>query len=167
MGHVLSQSRKPVDRYLEDFVVGERWSSDPVQVTADDIKEFAALYGPRPFHADEAEAKRCESGALVVSGWHLIALAMREFVRAKTLGNTPIIGMGADGIRWLKPVGPGAALTFHREISDIRRSASKPDRGVITTELRAVDQHGDIVMKMSVLTRVPSRIVAEAKDSQN
>jgi acyl dehydratase len=164
MESVLSLNPKPVDRYLEDVVVGEGWSSEPVEITAGDIREFAALYEPHSLDADEAEAQSGEpGGALVASGWHLVALAMREFVRARTLGNTPVLGMGADDIRWLKPVRAGFVLTFHREISDIRRSISKPDRGVITTELLAVDQDGDIVMKMRTLTRIPSRLVTAKK----
>ena len=171
MEPVLSPNPKPVDRYLEDIVVGEGWSSEPVQITADEIKAFSDLYDPQPYDAeaveDEQDAQAGEFAGLVASGWHLVALAMREFVRARTLGNTPVVGMGADDIRWLKPVRPGAVLTFHREISDVRRSISKPDRGVVTTEFLAVDQDGDIVMKMRTLTRVPSRLVVANEVSRD
>ncbi|WP_161563963.1 MaoC/PaaZ C-terminal domain-containing protein [Cupriavidus lacunae] len=146
------------NRYLDDLAIGEVWCSKPIVISADDILAFDLARGTlQQTLVNVAKASQEAKEEIVASGWHLIAIAMREFVCARTMGSTPIIGMGADEIRWLKPVHPGASLTFRREIIDIRRSSSKPDRGVVTTKLLAEDQFGDIVLEMKVLTRVPVR----------
>ncbi|WER50790.1 MaoC/PaaZ C-terminal domain-containing protein [Cupriavidus sp. WKF15] len=154
----MGPGQKTTDRYLDDLAIGEVWCSKPIPISGDDIRAFDLACGAlQGTFVNVAKANQEAEEEIVASGWHLIAIAMREFVRAQTLGTTPIIGMGADEIRWLKPVRPGTTLTFRREIIDLRRSSSKPDRGVVTTKLLAEDQIGDIVLEMKVLTRVPVR----------
>jgi acyl dehydratase len=52
---------------------------------------------------------------------------------------------GVDEVRWLKPVRAGDTLTVTTTATDARPSGSKPDRGVVSTEWRAVNQHGELV----------------------
>ena len=100
------------NRYLEDLTVGERWVSEPVVISADDITQFGRLYDPQPFHVDSELAAQGPFGGLIASGWHLAAMAMRLSVEARSFGGTPIIGAGVDELRWLQPVRPGDVLTL-------------------------------------------------------
>jgi acyl dehydratase len=43
-------------RYLEDFVVGQTFSSGRWRVTKEQIKAFAAEFDPQPFHLDALAA---------------------------------------------------------------------------------------------------------------
>jgi acyl dehydratase len=65
------------DLYLEDIQIGQRFAAGPVAVSAVDIKSFAAVFDPQPFHLDEAAAKTTLFKGLVASGWHTAALTMR------------------------------------------------------------------------------------------
>src|SRR3970040_1496247 len=65
------------ESHLDDFAVGQRFTSGNVVVNADEVKSFAARFDPQPFHLDEAAAKRSIFGGLIASGWHTAAMAMR------------------------------------------------------------------------------------------
>ncbi len=56
---------------------------------------------------------------------------------------------GVDELRWLKPVRPGDTLTVRVEISDVRPSRSRPDRGSIKVRYQVVNQRGEEVMTMT------------------
>ena len=53
----LDATKPIVERYLEDFVVGQTFTSGRAQVTQQEIQAFAAEFDPQPFHLDEAAAK--------------------------------------------------------------------------------------------------------------
>lgn len=146
--------KKPL--YLEDLKAGSVWQGAPIPVTADDIISFGRAYDPQPFHTDPVAAASGPFGALVASGWFLAARIMRQFVESNPLGSTPLIGMGVDDLRWLKPVRAGDVLTVRREILEARRSATKPDRGIVRTLVEVRNQRGEIVMKLTTITQVPA-----------
>jgi acyl dehydratase len=153
----LTQSAANQDRYLEDLVVGEVWTSQPIEITAEGIREFGTRYDPQPFHVDDELAKASPFGELIASGWHVAALAMQAYVEDKPLGSTAVLGMGVDELRWLRPVKAGARLTFRREVLSVTRSASRPERGVVRTLVTVTDQNDTTVMKLTTLTQIPSR----------
>src|SRR3954471_19723122 len=61
--------------YLDDLVVGQRFTSRARVVHATEIKAFACQFDPQPFHLDEETAKRAFFGELVGSGWHTAAIS--------------------------------------------------------------------------------------------
>jgi len=67
---------------------------------------------------------------------------------------------GVDELRWPRPVRPGDTLHVRATVLESRRSASKPDRGVVKTLAEVTNQEGDLVMKVTatnfVLLRDPS-----------
>src|SRR5580698_11158540 len=94
-------------RYLEDLEVGESWTSAKVTIEAQDIVDFASRFDPQPFHLDAEAAKASPFGGLIASGWHLASLAMKICVGARSYGETPVVGIGVDELRWHVPVRPG------------------------------------------------------------
>ncbi len=144
-------------RYLDDFRVGERWVSEPVTLSAEEIIAFGKANDPQPIHTDVERALRGPFGSLVASGWQIAALSMHVFVQAGGYGETPVVGLGIHELRWLKPVRPGDRLVVEREIVGIRRSETRRDRGVLRTRVLVRNQHGDIVMSLYTLGRVPAR----------
>ena len=96
-------------------------------------------------------------GTLVASGWQIASLSMRVFVQAGGYGSTPVVGMGIDELRWLKPVRAGDQLTVTREIVELRRSESNPTRGIIRTQVTVRNQDGERAMTLVTTGRVPAR----------
>ncbi len=119
----------PREWFLEDFAVGQRFTSGSVGVSAAEIKAFAAQFDPQPFHLDEEAARSTFFGGLVASGWHTAALTMRLIVDSdlKIAGGS--IGAGAELIKWPRPVRPGDTLHAVSEVLEIRPSKSRPNRG--------------------------------------
>jgi acyl dehydratase len=67
---------------------------------------------------------------------------------------------GLSELRWPKPVRPGDTLLVRATVLEARRSASKPDRGIVTSQTEVTDSRGDLVMRMTstnfVLLRDPT-----------
>lgn len=141
--------------YLDDLYVGQRFSSEPRTVTADDIKRFAAEYDPQPFHLDEQAAKDSLFKGLAASGWHTAALTMRMLVDSVPLADGLI---GAElQLAWPKPTRPGMTLRLFSEVVEIAPSRSKPDMAIVTVRNETRDQDGEAVqiftVKMPVFKR--------------
>ncbi len=143
-------------RYLEDFQVGERWTSAPTVITEDEIIAFGRANDPQPMHTDPEAAKSGPFGGLVASGWQVAALSMRLFVQAGGYGRTPVVGLGIEELRWRQAVRPGDTLTVEREVVAVTRAASG-DKGTIRTQVRMRNQAGEVVMSLHTLGRVPAR----------
>jgi acyl dehydratase len=144
-------------KYLEDFREGETWQSGSVVVGEDDLLAFARVYDPQPLHTDPDAAKDGPFGGIIASGWQIAALSMKLFIEAGGNGGSPIVGIGVDELRWKQVVRPGDTLHTLREIVEVRRSVSKPDRGVIRTRVTVLNQRGETVMTYIVLGQVQAR----------
>jgi acyl dehydratase len=150
-------------RYLEDLQVGETWTSEAVTIEADEVIEFGRKFDPQPFHTDPEAAQASPFGGLIASGWHLTALAMRLCVNARLFGETPIVGMGADELRWLHPVRVGDTVHVTREIVEIQSIPDKPRRGVAKARLDLINQRGEVAMRLYALTSIPRRPIDSAQ----
>lgn len=153
-------------RFFEDFKLGELWESPPTPISADEIVTFAQSFDPQPMHTDAVRAAAGPFKTLVASGWHVAALAMREFVRAGGYGETPMVGLGIDELRWQAPVRAGDVLTVRREIIELRRSASNPMQGIVRTRVTVRRQDGTVAMSLVSAGRVPTRAAAPAPSGE-
>lgn len=147
-------------RHFEDFRVGETWTSAPVPLSAEEIIAFGQANDPQPMHTDPERAAAGPFGGLVASGWQIAALSMRVFVQSGGYGATPVVGLGIDELRWVKPVRAGDVLTVGREIVELRRSSSNPRYGIIRTRVTVRNQAGEPVMTLVTNGRVPARDAA-------
>jgi acyl dehydratase len=75
--------------WFEDLSVGMRFKSGTVQISEDDIKQFAARFDPQPFHLDDEAARETIFKGLAASGWHTAAIAMSLCVKARPFGPIP------------------------------------------------------------------------------
>jgi acyl dehydratase len=146
-------------RYLEDLAVGEISTTGSIEVQEADTVAFAARYDPQPMHTDPEAALRGVFGGLTASGWHTAAMVMRLIVDSRPLGDAPVLGLGVDDLRWLKPVRPGDIIQAETEILSITPSQSKPNYGVVRQQVTARNQLGEIVFTMVPMLRVPRRPV--------
>ena len=150
--------------FLDDLHVGQRFTSTSHLVDADQIKRFAAEFDPQPFHLDEDAAANSLFAGLVASGWHTAALTMRLLLT----GGVPIAGgiVGAGGeIAWPRPTRPGDELQVVSEVTEIRPSRTKPDKGVVVLRSETRNQRGEVVQVLTAKLVVPRKPQASASPS--
>jgi acyl dehydratase len=162
----MNDSRRPVNQscdapvngrlFLDDLHVGQRFNSAAHAVDAAQIKAFAGMFDPQPFHLDDAAAKGSLFAGLAASGWHTAAITMRLLVD----GGAPIAGgiVGAGGeINWPRPTRPGDILQVQSEVVEVTPSRSRPDRGIVTVRSETLNQRGETVQILTAKLVVPRR----------
>lgn len=142
--------------YLDDLGVGQTYATGSAAVTADAIKAFAAQFDPQAFHLDEEAARQSVFGGLVASGWHTSALSMRLLVEGDMRIAGGLVGLSGE-LSWPRPTYVGDTLRVQSEVLDVRVSATKPDRGIVTVRNRTFNQHGEVVQLAVVKILVPRR----------
>jgi len=147
---------KMKERYFDDLKVGDRFKSEPLEVTVKQVIEFAHKFDPQMFHLTRKSAERTIFKGLVASGWHTAAMTMRLFVQTLNFAEGAI-GLGVDELRWPNAVRPGDVLKVETEILELRPSRSKPNYGIIRLRNVTTNQHGEIVQTMTANAMVPRR----------
>ena len=145
------------DLFFEDFAVGHRFETQSMAVSEADIVAFARQFDPQYFHLDPALAAKSAFGGLVASGLHTLALTMRLFFELNLWERAIIGSPGLEHVRWLMPLRPGDTVHSTVEISAVKRSRSKPDRGVVSTAHRTINQHDQVIFTMTCLHMVLAR----------
>ena len=134
--------------FYEDIEVGAPQRFGHAEVTRDEVIAFAARYDPQPFHLDDAAAAASPFGRLAASGWHTCAMTMAMMVQYfHEAGLASLGGAGVDDLRWLKPVYPGDTLRTELVVSEKRRSASRPEMGLIRQQVTVFNQHDEPVLR--------------------
>lgn len=144
-------------RYFEDLAVGETWTSGEYLVTEAEITDYARRYDPQPMHVDPVAAAQGPHGSVIASGWMVAALSMKLFIEAGGYGDTPVMGLGTDELRWKQVVRPGDRLHSVREVVELRRSGSNPKKGIIRTRVSVINQHGAEVLSMVATGMIGAR----------
>ncbi len=142
--------------WFDDLTVGMRFKSPEIQITEADIKRFAAEFDPQPMHLDDDAAKKTPFKGLAASGWHTAAIAMNLAVQIHPFGPHPLIGMGADGVRWMLPVRPNDSLHLEGEVMSLTPSKTKP-QGIALVKWTMFNQNGEEVYTFTPITIVPRR----------
>jgi acyl dehydratase len=145
------ETTEPDAQYLDDFVPGAVYEYGPVTVSEAEILEFARKYDPQPIHIEPGWARTGPFGGLIASGWHTTALTMRLLVDNYLPAAASLGSPGIDELRWVRPVRPGDALSVRVTVLETRPSRSKPDRGIIRSQIEVLDAHGQVVMTLVAL----------------
>ena len=143
--------------YLDDLSPGDAWPGTPFVIDEAEVIAFARDYDAQPMHIDPQAAAAGRFGGIIASGWHVASLVMRDFIANNPFGDTALLGIGIDELRWLRPVRPDDTLLARREITTVRRSASKPGVGTVTMRTTVTNQHGETVLSMTTLMQFPTR----------
>jgi acyl dehydratase len=143
--------------YFEDLAVKQTYATGTVTVEPEQVRAFAAEFDPQPFHLDEVAARGSLFGGLVASGWHTAAMSMKLLVGGELKIAGGLIGLGAEELRWPRPVHPGDVLRVVSEVLDLRLSKSQPDRGIVRVRNTTLNQDGQPVMVAVVNMVVPCR----------
>ena len=139
-------------RTFEDFTPGDIISIGEYRVTEAEMMAFSERYDPQFFHTDPVAAKDSPYGGIIASGWLTAAIFQRMQSDSFMLDSSCLGSPGVDEIRWLKPVRAGDSLHGTNKVEAVRPSNSKPDRGVVFSQVEIFNQDDTLVMTLK--TRV-------------
>jgi len=149
------------EHYFNDLKVGDRFKSEPLNVTVKEVVEFAHKFDPQMFHLSRSRAERSIFKGLIASGWHTAAMSMRLFVKTLNFAEGAI-GLGVDELRWPNAVRPGDVLVVETEILELRSSRSRPGHGILRLRNVTTNQRGEVVQTMLASAMVPKRAAPTA-----
>ncbi len=144
------------DLYLEDFAPGMVYQTLSADVSEADIIEFAAKFDPQYFHLDPKAARKSQFGGLIASGFHTLSLSFRQFFDLNLWPNAIVASPGMSNVKWWRPMRPGDRIISKAEVTEVRPSKSRPDRGTVVMRHSAWNQNGDEIMSVicaHILTR--------------
>jgi acyl dehydratase len=139
--------------WFDDLKIGMRFKTGETTVSKEDIKRFASEFDPQPFHLDDAAAEKTAFKGLAASGWHTAAIVMNLVVQARPFGPHPLLGMGVDDLRWMKPVRPGDTLHVEGEVVELIPSR----QGIVQVKWTAYNQQGEAVYTFNPIGTVLRR----------
>jgi acyl dehydratase len=147
--------------FFDDLVVGRSWTSPSRTVTEADVGDFAGLTGDRfPLHTSEEYARSTPFGTRIAHG--LLGLTFAHglmWARTGELDEAVIAFLGIKDWEFLAPLHFGATIHVEYAVTEQRPSSSKPDRGVVTFDVRVLDADGTLLQrgtKSLLLRRKPS-----------
>ncbi|GLY89986.1 MaoC family dehydratase [Actinoallomurus iriomotensis] len=156
--HAQSRTLSPTDfavgieeRYFEDYVPGAVYEYGHVEVTEEEILDFARRFDPQPIHSDPGWATTGPFGGLIASGWHTTGVFMRLFADHYLSRVAGLASPGVDELRWDAPLRPGDRVHLRTTVLEARPSRSKPDRGLVHTRGELINQHGQIILRLVVV----------------
>jgi acyl dehydratase len=133
-------------RYWEDLTDGERFTCRPVTFDREGIVAFGKEYDPLPFHVGGEASRRSIFGDVIASALHTMSCCTRVVVEAH--GEIAILsGLSIDEVIAPLPVRPGDVLTVEGRWDGLRRSRSRPDRGIAGLRCTVRNQRGETVME--------------------
>jgi acyl dehydratase len=145
-------------QYFEDIKVSAVQRFGHYEVTREEVIAFAEKYDPQPFHLSDEAAAGTHFGRLSASGWHSCAMTMAMLVENLKANQQAGLGSpGIDELRWLRPVYPGDTLRCETEVLATRRSASRPEMGIVKSRVRVFKQNDIEVMSFTSNTLVATR----------
>ena len=142
--------------YFEDIHVGEKIIVGTHIADKESMVEFAKCWDPQAFHIDESAA--AHHNGLIASSNYTMCVVTKVIglnLHVKTYGV-----MEYNKIKVHTPVRPGDVLTVSMEWVEKHASRSKPDRGVVLSQIEVRNQHDKPVLSyiasIMMMKRQPS-----------
>jgi acyl dehydratase len=133
-----------LDKYLDEYVVGDRFVTRSRTVTETDLVIFAGLSGDyNPLHTDAVFAESTQFGQRIAHGTLVLALVTGPTMALSGSGKQNLALAGIDGIRFLKPVFIGDTIHVEGEIVGI--IPKDENRGLLTRREDIINQRGEKV----------------------
>jgi acyl dehydratase len=150
----------PKGMWFDEFEVGQV-VNHPLTRTiteADNVNFSTTTLNPAPLHIDADYAATTAFGRPLVNSLLTLGIVVGISVHELTHGTT-VANLGFDGITFPAPLFHGDTIHVESEILASRPSSSKPDRGIVTIEHRAFNQHDELVCsatRNAMMLRKPS-----------
>ena len=144
-------------RRYEDFVVGDVYPSAIARtVTETDNLLFTMLaMNTNELHFNEEAARASEWGKPLVNSTFTLALVLGLSVADTTQAGG--VNLGWTEIRLPHPVFAGDTIRSETEVTAVRRSASRPQQGIVSVHTRGLNQRDQVVCEFDRSFLIPRR----------
>lgn len=125
---------------------------------ADNVGFSTQTLNPAPLHIDAEYAASTDFGKPLVNSLLTLGIVVGISVHELTHGTT-VANLGFDAVKFPAPLFHGDTIHVESEILAVRESKSKPDRGIVTIEHRAFNQHDALVcsaVRNAMMLRTPA-----------
>jgi len=134
------------DRWWQDYVPGSVVEFGYVSLSEAEIVAFAQAYDRQQIHTDPVWSVTGPFHGVIASGVQTIAVCMGLYVDHYISRVASLASPGLDEIRWPAPVRPGDRLRIRVTVAQTRLSRSKPDRGLVHSQVAAPNQDDHVVL---------------------
>lgn len=149
----MPKTRNLQDLRFDDVHVGDTFALGQFEMERSEVIAFASKYDPQLYHTDEAATVGHPIfERMSASGWHTVMVT--QLMLTDFWGKTKLKGLAGgqvDSIQWHTPVYPGDRLTGELTIPNIRRSETRPERGIITMAVTLTNQAGIKVLSLVIV----------------
>lgn len=148
---------EPQGMYLEDYEIGKEYVSQNRTITEADVVNFAGLSGDfNPLHMDEVSAKQGIFGTRIAHG-ALGFIVSTGLVNSMGIAEGTTIAFLECTVKYPAPLKIGDTVRAVVIPTEIKHS-SKPGKGVITQDVKLVNQDDVVVMESTQKLMVKSRV---------
>ncbi len=153
---MIHEMREEFGRHLEAFHPGDIYRHWPGKTISESDNNLFCLLtmNHHPVHLDREFCNEHPHGQILVVGTLVLSLVVGMSV--SEISGQAIANLEYEKITHDGPVFIGDTLRAETEILDVRRSRSKPDRGVVTVETRAYNQRLERVLTLRRKVLVPA-----------
>lgn len=144
-------------QYFEDYEIdGEQQFNCEYELTAEEIIDMGLRWDPQPWHIDESSARDTHFGGLVAASAHLFAIT--SWFGSRMPKKTAVVAaLGFDELRIHGPGRAGDRLRATARCIGKRESRTKPDRGIVVSQMELTNQRGELVLTMNTTFMVLRR----------
>jgi acyl dehydratase len=153
--------------FYEDYRVGQTADLGTRTFGREGILAFGQAYDPRVLERAETNARRADATRLAASGLHVACEAMRAIIdwrngvqreKSARAELPPRFGLspGLKALRWPNPVFEGDVVAFTMTTVGLRET-KKPHLGLLTNEIRGVNQDGVETLSFTSVVLVARR----------
>ena len=130
-----------MSKYLDEFVIGEKFITPGRTVTETDVVMFAGMTGDYArVHTDENEMKKSQFGTRIAHGLLGISIAHGLFFRLGLISTTAIAFAQIEEWKFLSPIFFGNTIHCVIEVVGVIPSKSKPDRGIVKFKFEVINE---------------------------
>jgi acyl dehydratase len=130
--------------YLEEFKVGDKFTTMSRTITETDVVLFAGLTGDNnPLHTDQDFCEKTPFGGRIAHGMLGASVVIGLWGRMGKVDGSAIAALDTKW-KFLSPIKIGDTIHAEIEITQAKQSSSKPDRGVLTVQYTIVNQEGTV-----------------------
>ncbi|MEK4056963.1 MaoC family dehydratase [Paenibacillus sp. FSL F4-0087] len=130
---------------FNEYVIGEAYRTESIQLSKKDIIDFAKIYDPQYMHIDEAKAKKGRFGSLIASGMQTMSTSFKLWVELGLYGEEVVAGTGMNNIKFIKPVFPDDEISVLSEVIEL--SPRRSSGGIVTVRLTTFNQNDEKVFQ--------------------
>lgn len=132
-------------RYFDDLRVGDLWLSQGRTITETDLVTFATWSGDmHPLHTNQEYARGTLYGGRIFHGPGALAIAFGLEMRMGWKERSAIAFLGIHDWKLAAPVRIGDTISVREQVTELRPSATKSDRGIVQTRVEILNQHREI-----------------------